>query len=57
MYACAYVSEVGQSHIYIRFIYGVFGREITKHTVIYGIYIYIYDSGQLYVYIYSSMYM
>jgi len=25
--------------IYIRFIYGIFGREITKYTAIYGIYI------------------
>jgi len=25
--------------IYTRFIYGVFGREVTKYTVIYGIYI------------------
>jgi len=25
--------------IYIRFIYGIFGREITKYTVIYGVYI------------------
>ena len=24
--------------IYIRFIYGIFGREITKYTAIYGIY-------------------
>jgi hypothetical protein len=25
--------------IYIRLIYGIFGREITKYTVIYGVYI------------------
>jgi len=25
--------------IYIRCIHGIFGREITKHTVIYGVYI------------------
>jgi hypothetical protein len=25
--------------IYIRFTYGIFGREITKYTVIYGVYI------------------
>jgi len=31
--------RVGQSHIYIRCIYGIFGREITKYTVIYGVYI------------------
>jgi len=33
------VSRVGQNHIYIRCIYGIFGREITKYTVIYGVYI------------------
>jgi len=27
------MSRVGQNHIYIRFIYGTFGREITKYTV------------------------
>jgi hypothetical protein len=31
--------RAGQNHIYIRCIYGIFGREITKHTVIYGAYI------------------
>jgi hypothetical protein len=34
--------RVGQNHIYtvyIRCIYGIFGREITIHTVIYGAYI------------------
>jgi hypothetical protein len=25
-------------NIYIQCIYGIFGREITKHTVIYGVY-------------------
>jgi hypothetical protein len=47
--------RAGQNHIdtglartiYIRFIYGIFGREITKYTVIYGAYIYV--SGQLYL--------
>ena len=33
------INRVGQNHIYIRFIYGIFGREITKYTVIYVIYI------------------
>ena len=33
------MSRVGQNHIYIRCIYGIFGREITKYTVIYGVYI------------------
>ena len=35
-------SRVGQNHIPIRFIYDIFGREITKYTVIYGV---IYGSG------------
>ena len=34
----ALVRRAGQNHIYIRCIYGVFGREITKNTVIYGVY-------------------
>jgi hypothetical protein len=33
--------------IYIRCMYGVFGREMTKYTVIYGVYI--HDSGQPYL--------
>jgi len=33
------ILRVGQNHRYIRCIYGVFGREITIHTVIYGVYI------------------
>jgi hypothetical protein len=28
--------RVGQN-LYVRYIYGVFGREITKYTVIYGV--------------------
>ena len=31
--------RVGQNHIYIRCIYGLFGRGIIKYTVIYGAYI------------------
>jgi hypothetical protein len=37
--------------IYVRFIYGIFGRDIIKYTVIYGAYIilhYIYGFGQRY---------
>jgi hypothetical protein len=30
--------RVGQNHIYIRCIHGIFGREITKYTVNYGVY-------------------
>jgi len=33
------ISRVGQNHIYIRCIYGIFGRGITKYTIIYGAYI------------------
>jgi hypothetical protein len=31
--------RLGQNHIYTRCIYGNSGREITKHTVTYGVYI------------------
>jgi len=34
-----HMSRVGQNHIYIRCIYDIFGRGITKYTVIYGVYI------------------
>jgi len=33
--------------MYIRCVYGIFDREITKYTVIYGVYI--YGSGQPYL--------
>jgi hypothetical protein len=33
------IFRVGQNHIYIVCIYGIFGREMTKYTVIYGVYI------------------
>jgi len=33
--------------LYIRCLYGIFGREITKNTVIYGVYM--YASGQPYI--------
>ena len=38
------VGRVGRKYIYIRCIYGIFGRGITKYTV------YIYGSGQPYTY-------
>jgi len=38
------IHRVGQNHKYKRCVYGIFGREITKPTVIYGVYI--YGSGQ-----------
>ena len=33
------IPRVGQNHIYIRCVYGLFGREFTIYTVIYGVYI------------------
>ena len=36
---CCYMVRVGQNHIHTRCIYGIFGREIAKHTVIYGVFI------------------
>jgi len=33
------VCRVGQNHIYKRCVYGVFGREITKSTALYGVFI------------------
>ena len=30
--------RVGQNHIYTRCIYGIFGRAITRYTVMYGVY-------------------
>jgi len=35
-------------HTYIQCIHGTFGRESTIHTVIYGVHIRIYGSGQPY---------
>jgi len=34
--------------IYIRLIYAIFGREITKYTVIYGVYIQFWPTLQIY---------
>ena len=34
-----YICRVGQNHIYPRCVYGIFGWEFTKYTVIYGVYI------------------
>jgi len=45
----SHVCRVGQNHIYIRCVYGIFGREFTIYTVIYGVYI--YNSGQPYTYV------
>jgi len=40
--------RVGQNHIYIRCVYGNFGREITKYTVIYGVYIWFWPTLNMY---------
>jgi hypothetical protein len=43
MTVCQGICKVGQNHVYIRCIYdiwciyGIFGRKITKHTVIYSV--------------------
>jgi hypothetical protein len=34
-----HIHKVGQSHAYIRCIYGIWGREITKYTVIHNVHI------------------
>jgi len=44
------IIRVGQNHRYIRCIYGVFGREITIHTVIYGVYIQFWPTLHIYMY-------
>ena len=36
--------SVGQNHIYIQRVYSISGREITKYTVIYGVYIRFYPT-------------
>jgi len=41
--------RVGQNHTHIRCIYGIFGREIIKYTVIYGVYIYTILANPTYV--------
>jgi len=39
--------------IYIRCIYGIFGREITKYTVIYGVYIRFWPTLHIYIHTYT----
>ena len=34
-----FITRVGRNHLYIRCLYGIFGRESTKYTVVYGVYI------------------
>jgi hypothetical protein len=46
---------IGQNHIYIRYSHGIFGRQITKYTVIYGAYI--YGSVQPYVYVAGLLFL
>jgi len=48
----AFTKQVGLDRtIYIRCIYAMFGREITKYTVIYTMYAYVY----IYIFIYTAM--
>jgi hypothetical protein len=48
MYVCVSycVARVGQNHIYIRCIYDIFGREITKFMNIWSYPVYTSGSGQ-----------
>jgi hypothetical protein len=46
-----YVTKVGQNHTFIG-IYGIFGRDTTIHTVIYGVCM--YGSGQPYYLVIAS---
>jgi len=46
-YSGGRICKVGQNHIYIPCTYGIFGREITKYTVIYGVYIQFWPTLQL----------
>jgi len=51
--------RAGQNHIdtglartiYIRFIYGIFGREIAKYTVIYGVYTVLANPTHIHVFL------
>jgi hypothetical protein len=38
---CCLLYRVGRNHIYAVYIYGISGLEVTKNTVIYGVYRYI----------------
>jgi hypothetical protein len=45
--------RVGQNHIYLRCVYGIFGSETTKYTVIYGVYVQCWPTLHIYyIYIY-----
>jgi len=35
-----YLGRLGQNHKYTRHTYGIFGKKITKHTVVHGVYLY-----------------
>jgi hypothetical protein len=41
------IGRVGPNHIYIRCVYGIFGRDFTKYTVFTA---FMYGSGQPYMY-------
>jgi hypothetical protein len=38
------IHRVGQNHLHIRCVYVIFGRDITKHTVTYGAYIWFWPT-------------
>jgi len=48
--------RVGQNHIYTVYIYGIFGREITKYTVIYGVHIRFWPTLRMCTFFYSVLY-
>jgi len=50
----AHMTRDGQNHIYIRCIYGVFGREFTKYTVIHVVYIRFWPTLHMTPYFMSS---
>ena len=50
-------NRIYQNHTYIRCIYGIFGREITKYTVIYGVYIQYWPNLRIYTPLYMTVYL
>ena len=52
----AHISRVGQNHrhTYIYLVYGVIGRKITIHMVIYGVYIRFWPTLHIFHYVHVS---
>ena len=46
-----FIYRVGHNRIYIRCIYGIFGRKITKYTVIYDVYMWFWPTLYIYLFI------